>query len=98
MSAAGEDELQWLRDKSLSSFEPSQAPARRGFRYFVVGVFILVAAFGYLQWASQSRAGYSAPPSVVSSPSTSLPPLAQGKDVSQPTPLQDQEHACARKA
>src|SRR5437762_8594061 len=43
MSAAGEDELQWLRDKSLSSFEPSQAPARRGFRYFVVGVFILVA-------------------------------------------------------
>src|SRR5438876_572739 len=93
MSAAGEDELQWLRDKSLSSFEPSQAPARRGFRYFVVGVFILVAAFGYLQWASQSRAGSSAQPSVVSSPSTSLPPLPQAKDVSQPKPLEDRQPA-----
>src|SRR5438094_8033169 len=98
MSAAGEDELQWLRDKSLSSFEPSQAPARRGFRYFVVGVFTLVAAFGYLHWASQSRAGSSAQPSAVSPPSTPVPPLPQAKDVSQPTPLQDQEHACARKA
>ncbi len=98
MSAAGEDELQWLRDKSLSSFEPSQAPARRGFRYFVVGVFILVAAFGYLQWASQSRAGSSARPSVVSSPSTSLPPLAQAKDVSQPKPFEDQQPAAASNA
>ena len=98
MSAAGEDELQWLRDKSLSSFEPSQAPARRGFRYFVVGVFILVAAFGYLQWASQSRAGSSAQPSVVSSPSTSLPPLAQAKDVSQPKPFEDQQPAAASNA
>ena len=98
MSAAGEDELQWLRDKSLSSFEPSQAPARRGFRYFVVGVFILVAAFGYLQWASQSRAGSSARPSVVSSQSTSLPPLAQAKDVSQPKPFEDQQPAAASNA
>src|SRR5947208_1891241 len=98
MSAAGEDELQWLRDKSLSSFEPSQAPARRGFRYFVVGVFILVAAFGYLQWASQSRAGSSAQPSVVSSPSTSLPPLPQAKDVSQPKPFEDQQPAAASNA
>src|SRR5436189_6220643 len=98
MSAAGEDELQWLRDKSHSSFEPSQAPARRGFRYFVVGVFILVAAFGYLQWASQSRAGSSARPSVVSSQSTSLPPLAQAKDVSQPKPFEDQQPAAASNA
>src|SRR5207245_10434155 len=80
ISAAGEDELQWLRDKSLSSFEPSEAPVRRGFRYLVVGVFILVAAFGYLQWASQSRAGSSAQASVVCSPSTCLPRLPQAKD------------------
>jgi hypothetical protein len=93
ISAAGEDELQWLRDKSLSSFEPSQAPARRGFRYLVVGVFVLVAAFGYLQWASQSRAGSPVRPSVVSSPSTSLPLPAQAKDVSQPKPPEDQQPA-----
>jgi hypothetical protein len=93
MLATGEDELQWLRDKSLSSFEPSQAPARRGFRYLVIGVFILVAAFGYLQWASQSRAGSSARPSVVSSPSTSLQPLAQAKDASPPKPLEDRQLA-----
>jgi hypothetical protein len=91
--AAGEDELQWLRNKSLSSFEPSQAPARRGFRYLVVGVFVLIAAFGYLQWTSQSRAGLPAQPSVVSSPSTSLPPLAQAKDVSQPKPLEERQPA-----
>jgi len=90
MSAAGEDELQWLRDKSLSSFAPSEAPVRRGFRYLVVGVFILVAAFGYLQWTSQSRAGLPAQRSVVSSPSTFLPPLA-AKDVSQPKPLGDRQ-------
>ena len=93
ISAAGEDELQWLRDKSLSSFEPSEAPVRRGFRYLVVGVFILLAAFGYLQWASQSRAGSPAQPSVVSSPSTSLQPLAQAKDVSHPKPLDDRQPA-----
>ena len=90
MLATGEDELQWLRDKSLSSFEPSQAPARRGFRYLVIGVFILVAAFGYLQWASQSRAGSSAQPSVVSSPSTSL---QTPKDASPPKPLEDRQPA-----
>jgi TPR repeat protein len=93
MLATGEDELQWLRDKSLSSFEPSQAPARRGFRYLVIGVFILVATFGYLQWASQSRAGSSAQPSVVSSPSTSLQPLAQAKDASPLKPLEDRQPA-----
>src|SRR5438132_1035976 len=93
ISAAGEDELQWLRDKSLSSFEPSEAPVRRGFRYLVVGVFILLAAFGFLQWASQSRAGSPAQPSVVSSSSTSLQPLAQAKDVSHPKPLDDRQPA-----
>src|SRR5207249_12147854 len=86
-------ELQWLRDKRLCSFEPSEAPVRRGFRYLVVGVFILLAAFGYLQWASQSRAGSPAQPSVVSSPSTSLQPLAQAKDVSHPKPLDDRQPA-----
>lgn len=93
------EELEWLRDKALSGFEKSQAPARRGLRYLVVGVLILVAAFGYLQWASWSPARSPIQPSAVSSsPSGSSRSPAQVNDVSKPNPLQHQEPIAASRA
>jgi hypothetical protein len=91
-TVSGDDELEWLRDKALSSFDEPQAPARRGFVYLVVGVLILATAFGYLQWAS-SQAGSPAQPSAASAPSAALQPPAQVSDVSQPKALKERQSA-----
>ncbi|HEV2715241.1 MAG TPA: zinc ribbon domain-containing protein, partial [Terriglobales bacterium] len=97
-TVSGDDELEWLRDKALSSFDEPQAPARRGFMYLVVGILILAAAFAYLQWAS-SQPGSPAQPSAVSAPSTALQPPAQVSDVSQPkVPKERQPAAVSSKA
>ncbi len=45
------DEVQWLRDRALGSLYEAETPGRRGWKYALGGLVILLAGFAYLQWA-----------------------------------------------
>ena len=45
------DEVEWLRDRALGSIYESEDTPRRGWKYALGGLVILLAGFAYLQWA-----------------------------------------------
>src|SRR2546427_5171927 len=67
-------DVQWLRNNALFGLEESQAPAHRGWKYLIVGLVILLAGFGYLQWATQPHHASTAPPSAAALPAPAPPP------------------------
>jgi hypothetical protein len=50
-----EQDMEWLRGKTLSLLRESAEPADRKWKYVVAGLAILLAGFGYLQWISRSH-------------------------------------------
>jgi len=81
-----DDEVEWLRDKTLASFEQQRGPRRRSLLYLVIGVFVLLAAFGYLQWASLRQS--KGTPQAATGSSTNPPVIKQPLDASALKPKQ----------
>lgn len=69
------DDLQWLRDSALTRLNDSQAPEGGLWKYVLVGLGLILAGFGYLDWVSRT------PPVVVR---REAPPASAS--VSQPQP------------
>lgn len=52
---ASENEVQWLRDRSLGSLYSVPATPRRGWKFVVGGLMIAIAGFAYLQWSPKPQ-------------------------------------------
>jgi hypothetical protein len=79
-----DDELKWLRDKTLASFEQASGTRRRGLLYLAIGAVVLLATFGYLQWASLSQSKES--PQVTARSSTNASVVKETHEASASKP------------
>jgi hypothetical protein len=55
LASSAENEVQWLRDRSLGSLYSIPATPRRAWKYVVGGLMIAIAGFAYLQWAPKPQ-------------------------------------------
>lgn len=78
--ATEDDDLQWLREKSLSRLaEPDESSGK--WKYAILAVALLLATFGVLQWVSNRPVG------VASHPATSPSPPSETVQQSPPEPI-----------
>jgi hypothetical protein len=70
VSARPENEVQWLRERSLGHLYEAEAPAWRGWKYLLGVVMIALAGLGYVQW-NMSHPAQVVP--TVAAPTSSLP-------------------------
>ena len=68
------NEAQWLRDRAFSGLDGSDAPPRRGWKYLVGAVVMVLAGFAYLQWASTPRTRMA--PTTIAVPQVEAPAAA----------------------
>lgn len=100
------DDVQWLRDKSLTILEDSPSPGSRVAKSLLAIVFIGLGVFAYLRWSAQPRpvqlsvpadhtaSGPSAPPpgsSQVAGRSSSRAGSSEPKQVIQPASLAEKQ-------
>lgn len=78
------EDLQWLREKSLSRLSDSDEPSGR-WKYIVIVLVLVAAGFGVLQWVSQRPAAEQSQPVVSSAPPPEKVQPAQPMTVS-PSP------------
>jgi hypothetical protein len=71
-----ENEVEWLRERSLSHFYVPEDEGRKGWKYVVAGIMIAFGVFAYLHWAPSFGIGVASPTSVAAKPANSAtPPL-----------------------
>jgi len=71
-----ESQVEWLRDRSLTSMYEPEAP-RRGWKYVIGGLTIALAVFAYMKWSAGPSATSSIPAAV--DVAKSAPPVARQK-------------------
>jgi hypothetical protein len=72
VSARPDNEVQWLRERSLGHLYEAEAPAWRGWKYLLGVVMIALAGLGYVQWKwNMSHPAQVVP--TVAAPASSLP-------------------------
>ena len=70
VSARPDNEVQWLRERSLGHLYEAEAPAWRGWKYLLGVIMIALAGLGYVQW-NMSHPDRVMP--TVAAPPSSLP-------------------------
>ena len=70
VSARPDNEVQWLRERSLGHLYEAEAPSWRGWKYLLGVVMIALAGLGYVQW-NMSHPAHVVP--TVATPASSLP-------------------------
>ncbi|HVO79170.1 MAG TPA: hypothetical protein VMT28_00485 [Terriglobales bacterium] len=75
-----EDDWQWLRDRTLARLNDPQPAEERGlWKYVILGLVLLLAGFGYIEWLSRTtpsmvRTAAPSPPASISQPQALNPP------------------------
>jgi len=87
--SAEENDLEWLREKSLSRLSDGEEPEGK-WKYIVVALVMVVSAFGILQWLSNRPATLSPHPAG-SSPAVTQQQSEPGTPAEAPTLTQDSQ-------
>jgi hypothetical protein len=84
------DDAQWVREQRFSSLSEFDTTPRRGWKYAVAAVVIILAGVGYMQWNSWNKTRVA---STVTTPEPqmSAPPAPSSNDSSSAEPNRPQE-------